>query len=344
MIYHRRINESYMDYEERLYRNQSMYNLSWSEINKLLNLNQHPDTTRKASYGYLRRVDQERRHNFDKAIMIINDLHLPFEREDVLEIINKHKAEITALVIGGDFMDCKSISKFPQIKTMRIEDELIYAYNFLKKIRKILNKNQKIIIIDGNHEERWYKDICKMQEKDMQKFINPKIISMLIDGFTIYNEGEKKIYDGIDNVIHIPHWFVNIDKKVIVCHPKNFSAVKGKMLENSVQHFVNRNEIFDVLVLGHTHKYSNGIVDRYQGKFAIENGCLCQPQPYADSGKLSYTPQSCCYTIIKYNDNEPVDYNNIKTYFLTNNLNEKSNFQINSTEKYYVSTNERGVI
>lgn len=221
-------------------------------------------------------------------------------------------------------MDCKSISKFPQIKTLTIEEELVYAYNILKEIRMILDDNQKIIIINGNHEERWYKDICNLHEKDIQKFINPYLLDMIVEGFTIYKDGGRRKYKGIENITYIPHWFVNIDKKIIVCHPKNFSTVKGKMLENSVQHFVNRGEEFDVLVLGHTHKYSNGVIDRYQGKFAVENGCLCRPQPYADSGKLNYTPQSYCYTIIKYNNNEHIDYNNIKTYFLPHSKNKKN--------------------
>jgi len=328
MIYERRKNESLMDYEERLYRNQKRYKISWQKITKLLNLDQHPDTTRKASYGYLRRVDQERENKFDKSILIINDLHLPFERKDILDIVNKHKNEITTLVIGGDLMDCKSISKFHQIKTLTVEEELIYAYNFLKELRKILDKGQDIIIIDGNHEERWYKDICDMQQKDMQKFINPSLIDMIVEGFTLYYEGSKKRYEGIKGIIYIPHWFVNINQKVIVCHPKNFSSVKGKMLENSVQHFINRGEKFDVLVIAHTHKYSNGIVDRYQGKFAIENGCMCLPQSYADNGKLNYTPQAYCYTIIKYNDNEPVNYNNIKTYFLDEYVDKGKEYQI----------------
>lgn len=328
MIYERRENESLMDYEERLYRNQSSYGLSWKKINKLLNIKQHPDSTRKASYGYLRRVDQEKEHKFDKSIMIINDLHLPFERKDILEIINKHKNEITTLVIGGDLMDCKSISKFPKIETLTVEEELIYTYNFLTKVRKILNNNQDIIIINGNHEERWYKDICNLREKNIQKFINPNLLDMIVEGFTLYECNTKRKFKGIDNIIYIPHWFVNIDEKIIVSHPKNFSMVKGKMLENGAQHFVNRGEIFDLLILGHTHKFSNGIVDRHQGKFVVENGCLCQPQSYADNGKLNYTPQAYCYTIVKYNNHEPINYNNIETYFLGELPNENTKYKI----------------
>ena len=305
-----------MDYEERLYRNQSLYNLSWEEINELLGIEQHPDSTRKASYGYLRRVDQERENKFDKSVMIINDIHLPFEREDVLEIINKHKNEITTLVIGGDLMDCQSISFFPKVKALTLEQELIYAYEFLKKIRKILDNSQDIIIINGNHEERWFRDICDMHKKDMQKFINPNLIDMIVEGFTIYEDNKKKKFEGIGGITYIPHWFVNIDEKIIVCHQKDFSRVKGKMLENTAQHFLNRGENFDVLVCTHTHKYSSGLVDRFQNKFVIENGCLCKPQEYTDTGKLSFSPQTYCYTIIKYNDGGKINYDNIKTYFL----------------------------
>ena len=43
-------------------------------------------------------------------------LHLPFERNDILEIVNKHKNEIDTLVIGGDLIDCQSISFFLKLK------------------------------------------------------------------------------------------------------------------------------------------------------------------------------------------------------------------------------------
>ena len=315
-IYDRRENESLMDYEERLYRNQSLYGLSWEEINNLLGINQHYDSTRKASYGYIKRIDQEKEHQFDKSVMIINDLHLPFERNDILEIVNKHKNEIDTLVIGGDLIDCQSISFFPKIKTLTLEYELVYAYNFLKRVRKILDNNQKIIIINGNHEERWYRDICNLHEnlheKDMQKFIN----HMIIEGFTIYEGNKKHKYKGIQNIIYIPHWFVNIDNKIIVAHPKDFSRVDGKMCEKTSEHFLNRDEEFEVICFGHTHKYSQMTVSRRQGVYIIENGCMCQPMQYSDVGKLNYTPQSYCYTIIRYNNNEKINYNNIKVYHL----------------------------
>lgn len=314
--YKRRSNETLADYKERLYKNRKNYGLTWEKIAELLGKKQNPDHLRKTNYGYLERIADEKMLNkFDKNIMIINDIHVPFERTDVLEIIAKHKEEIDTLVIGGDFMDCESISSFPKVKNRNLLDEIIYAREFLKKIRNILNNNQKIIIINGNHEERLHKMISKMHEKDLQKFINPNVIDMLVEGFTIYDNGRKIKYNGIDNVIYIPHWYVQVDR-IIVSHPKNFSIAKGKMLENVTSHFMNKNLDFDVVIFGHTHKASSGLIDRFSNKIAVENPCLCKPQSYADTGKTNFTQQAYGYTIIKYNKNEKVSYNNIKTYIL----------------------------
>ena len=160
-------------------------------------------------------------------------------------------------------------------------------------------------------------------------YINPNILSMLVDGFTIYNtDGKKKKYEGIEGVTHIAHWYCNIDNKIIVCHPKDFSAVDGKMCEKTSEHFLNRHEEFEMIVFGHTHKYSQMKVSRRQGIYVVENGCLCKAHDYADTGKLGYTPQDYCYTIIKYNDNEVIDYNNIKVYHLGELETKQDNYKI----------------
>nr|WP_286674832.1 MULTISPECIES: metallophosphoesterase [unclassified Clostridium] len=260
--------------------------------------------------------------------MFINDIHSPYEREDLLSIISKHANEITTLVIGGDLMDCESISSFPKISRMSLLNELLYTYNLLKKIRKILNRDQNIIIINGNHEERLRTMICKMHEKDLQKFINPNILEMLVDGFTIYEDNKKVKYEGIEGITYIPHWYANIDDKIIISHPKDFSAVDGKMCEKVSEHFLNKHENFEVLVFAHTHKYSQMKVSRRQGVFVVENGCLCKPHDYSDTGKLGFTPQDYCYTIIKYNNDEKINLNNIKVYQLDEIENKQEEYKV----------------
>ena len=328
-IIKRRESENIGEYKERLYKNRSEYGLDWEDVKELLNSEQHPDSIRKSSYGYLERIEDEKNiSRFDKSIMIMNDIHLPYEREDVLEIISKHADEITTLVINGDLMDCESISKFPKIKRLTLEEELVYTYNFLKKVRKLLNKGQKIVINRGNHEERLYRQICEMHQKDLQKMINPDVIDMMVEGFTIYDNGKKNKYEGLSDIIYIPNWYVNIDGKIIAGHPKDFSTVDGKMCEKTSEHFLNQGEEFEVIVFGHTHKYSQMTVSRRQNTYVVENGCLCKPMEYVNNGKLGYTPQHYSYTIIKYNNGEKIKYNNIKVYHLEEMYDDKEDFRI----------------
>ena len=326
--------ETLLQYRARLYRNKIALGMNNREIYEFY-IQETGDmiaesSCRCSSATYNEALQDALESNsvkFDKSILFINDIHCPFEREDVLEIITKHAHEITTLVIGGDLMDCASISSFPKINRTSLTDELIYTYNFLKKIRKILDNGQKIIMINGNHEERLHKVICKMIEKELQSFLNPNILSMLVDGFTLYKDGKKVRYEGIEGLTFIPHWYALIDD-IVVAHPKDFSRVKGKMLENVASHFINKGFNFSTIVFGHTHKASQGIVDRYENKYVVENPCLCKPHSYSDMGKLGYSPQSYGYTIIKYNDGEGVNPNNIKTYFLNEDVDTTKDFQI----------------
>lgn len=300
-----------------------------SDLNKILNTNYGESTLRGKGTDINKGIDIAlRKDNFDKSVMIINDIHAPFEREDLLEIITKHANEIDTLVIGGDFMDCESISSFPKINRTSLTEELVYSYNLMKKIRKILNNGQKIILIKGNHEDRLKMMISKMHEKDLQKFINPNILEMFIDGFTIYEDNKKIKYDGIEGITYIPHWYVNIDNKIIVSHPRDFSSVDGKMCEKISEYFLNQHEEFEVLIFAHTHKYSQMKVSRRQGVYVVENGCLCKNHEYASTGKLGFTPQDYCYSIIKYNNDEDINYNNIKVYHLDEIESKQENYKV----------------
>ncbi|OSA92841.1 UNVERIFIED_ORG: hypothetical protein B2H93_13525 [Clostridium botulinum] len=297
-----------------------------SDLNKILGTTYRESYLRGKGQNFNKGRDFVKSDNkFDNSIMIINDIHAPYEREDLLESISKHSDEIDTLIINGDYLDCHSISSFSQVKETSLKDEVVYGYYLLKKIRKILNRNQKIIMNCGNHEKRYFTNISKMNEKDLQTFINPEILEMYTEGFTLYVDGKKKKYEPIEGLIYIPHWYMVVDG-IVVCHPLTFSQSKGKMLENISSYFVNLGIDFTLAVLGHTHKYSAGITERFSNKSVIENCCMCKPQKYSDCGKTSYSPQTYGYTIIKYNKCEKVTLNNCKTYILEESVDTVSDY------------------
>ena len=52
----------------------------------------------------------------------------------------------------------------------------------------------------------------------MQKFINPSLIDMMLKALQ-YMKMVKTRYEGIKTQ-YTYHWFVNIDDKLIACHPE----------------------------------------------------------------------------------------------------------------------------
>lgn len=248
-----------------------------------------------------------------KKIMIICDLHFPYHREDVIPNIKKHAHEISALVIGGDALNNESLSKFAEINKLTFEEEIIGFYNFIKEIRDILPEEVKIIFIRGNHEHRLYKYIANMHDKQLNKFINPEVIQMLVDGFTIYEGTQKIEFKPIPNVEYIPHWFVNINNELIVAHPDEFSKVQVKTAMNAIEYFINRQEQFSMVIIGHLHNYGEA---KKFGKYGVQLGCCCKPQRYADRGSLKYRPQDYNYAIIHFDENGKIDINESRIYHL----------------------------
>jgi len=266
-------------------------------------------------------------HINKNKILILNDLHFPFNREDILDVVEKHKNEIKALILGGDILDCYEVSSFSNLGDYPIEEELVYALDILKKIKNILPTDVKIILIYGNHEERWTRFIAKQQIKGFYKFIDPHVLQMLKEGFTLYENGKQEVYKGIDDLIIINNWYVNINDKLIVCHPKNFSRVHIKNAKMAIEHFIYRNEKFACVVVAHNHH--QGEAPNYLGKYGVESGCMCLPFDYTE-GRTTTTPQDYGYFIAAFDNEGNIDKNECRLYKLEDNLekNQDSNIKI----------------
>lgn len=249
-----------------------------------------------------------------KKVMIINDIHVPYQHEKLLDEIKKHK-NIDYLVIGGDLIDCESCSSFQMLERPTLEEELVAAHEFIQEINKIINA--EIICIKGNHEERLEREICKMQNKGLQRLLDSQLLRMLEEGFKFNIGTKRKKYKAIENFKYIDKWYARLFDNLVICHPKDFSNVPAKIAEKSAEYFLNRGiiEKDDIIFIGHTHKFSQIVSTRRQDVFVVENGCSCKPMDYSDRGNLNYGNQVNCYTIVEFEEGGKIDRNDIKTYF-----------------------------
>jgi len=256
-------------------------------------------------------------------VLFFGDLHIPFQRDDALDIIDYHKDEIRALVLAGDIIDCFEISVYPQIFHLPITEELVALHKFVKQVRDILPDDCKIIMFPGNHEDRMLRFIARMHQKELMQFLNPRILEMIKDGFSLYKNGDKQYYPPIENIELINSWYININNEIIACHPKNFSRVHGKNAKNAIEHFISRGEIFSTVVVAHTHRQAE--VGTYLGKHGIESGCMCKHMDYAE-GRTTYAPQDAGYVLVTFNQDNTINKNKSKIYNLDleHDINENS--------------------
>ena len=260
------------------------------------------------------KVNKTVKENKKKKVMIINDVHVPYQHEKLLDEIKKHK-NIDYLVIGGDLIDCESCSSFQMLERPTLEEELVAAHEFIQEINKIINA--EIICIKGNHEERLEREICKMQNKGLQRLLDSQLLRMLEEGFKFNIGTKRKKYKAIENFKYIDKWYARLFDNLVICHPKDFSNVPAKIAEKSAEYFLNRGiiEKDDIIFIGHTHKFSQIVSTRRQDVFVVENGCSCKPMDYSDRGNLNYGNQVNCYTIVEFEEGGKIDRNDIKTYF-----------------------------
>lgn len=321
-------NESDLEYAKRLVYGKLVdktIKADYEELSELifgLGKKFNSSEVRKRMYGMKRvfemeEVKEENSKEIVKCI-IMGDLHIPYEREDVLTEIRKHN-DVDYIVLTGDIIDCESCSSFESLERLSVEQELVYAHDFISKVNKIIDPSKtKIICIKGNHEERYTRDIMKMQQKELQKMLNPNLLEMIQDGFAYYEKGKKIKYEPIENFVYIDSWKAKLFNNLIVCHPKNFSNIGGKISEQIAEYLLNQEELDkgDMVIFGHTHKFSILKNNRRQGVFVIENGCMCKEMEYASTGKLGYTKQNYCYTYLEFKDGEKIDVNNVKVIHL----------------------------
>lgn len=259
--------------------------------------------------------EKERKlENKKKKVMIINDVHVPYQHDGLLDEIRKHK-DMDYLVIGGDLIDCESCSSFQMLERPTLEEELVAAHEFIQEINKIIDA--EIICIKGNHEERLEREICKMQNKGLQRLLDSQLLRMLEEGFKFSIGTKRKKYKAIENFKYIDKWYARLFDNLVICHPKDFSNVPAKIAEKSAEYFLNRGiiEKDDIIFIGHTHKFSQIVSTRRQDVFVVENGCSCKPMDYSDRGNLNYGNQVNCYTIVEFEEGCKINKNDVKTYF-----------------------------
>ena len=246
-----------------------------------------------------------------KKIVSISDLHVPFEREDLInKVINEHK-DADVLVVNGDFLEIYAVSTWAKNKEVILQYEYDIALQYLEYFSSVF---PHVVLVRGNHERRI--------NKFFASYVSP-VISFLVDKEILNRLAAGERYDDFGNVIERrpfenvhyeggPNaWYVQIGKTIFL-HPEQSSSVDGRMAVKAQEYFMSREDV-DCLVVGHTHKIAT--IPR-RGKLCMEQGCLCCPLDYEKEGKFSHTVRTLGYAVIWQDKRGNCDFNKSKVVYL----------------------------
>ncbi len=254
---------------------------------------------------------KSKKNKSQERCLVLSDLHIPYHRDDILEVVKSHAKEIDTLVIAGDCVDCESISKFKELGKIPLIDEMVIAHSVLKAVED-LTPGVKRYVIYGNHEERFVKYLATY-DNSLNPLHSSNILQEIIGGFQKHDHrlGQTTVYSGLDYEV-IDQWHMQLND-LIIAHPSGFSKIPGRTVSNACEYFTRNGFDFNAVMIGHTHK----IIEKLPNlnKWCYEIGCLCKEMPYAAGGKLGYTPQNPGYAVAVF-ENKQFDVNTSKIYCL----------------------------
>jgi len=247
-----------------------------------------------------------------RKLLCISDLHIPFERDDLIhQIITSHK-DSDVLVVNGDMLELYAVSTWPKNRNVVLQHEYNIALEYLKLFSKTF---PHVVLVRGNHEVRLQSYFNQNVSKAVSFLVNKDILSRLAAG-EVYNTAgdiiEKYDFSNIYCDSGPESWFVKIGKTIFV-HPKTMSSkIEGRTAVSAEEYFLEREDI-DSVIVAHTHKQA-WIPSR--GKICIEQGCLCCPLDYEKQGKLNFKPTTLGYCVVYQDIEGNCDFNATRPIYL----------------------------
>ena len=195
-------------------------------------------------------------------VLVFSDTHLPYADAGALRIVLKALCTYKPdeVILAGDIVDFYGISRYLKDPSRRasIQQDIDDARELLSRIRHLL-PSSKMVYIEGNHELRMHKDLCRraVEYKDLRALELPSLLHLREIG--VQWVPEDRFYEiGPLSITH--------------------GEFANKYATNKYL-----TEYVTDLVAGHSHHMASRYLHTFNGTFqAHEIGCLCARQaiPY----------------------------------------------------------------
>lgn len=194
-------------------------------------------------------------------ILMLNDIHIPFEDKPCVELAFKFIADWKPhrIILNGDIIDGEYISKFLKRpdRAQTLEEEHIKGNAFLDRLDEVCDKigNVKKVFLEGNHEARLENYIMKEASALMGLYNLDSFLNLKERGYEHLVCGQP---------YKVP------EANLYYVHGLSVSKHSGYTAKNHFEKLgVSTN-------IGHTHRvgvhHKRNLIGTFQG---VEGGCLC---------------------------------------------------------------------
>lgn len=289
--------ESFEDYEDP-------YEARWDYIKYLTS--EYKEESERLTDGIV--------ENATRKILCFSDIHFPFALEDELKKAIEEHSDADIVVLNGDILDGYIYSTFSKAKRIAALKEYIAAFEL---VRCLAEKFKDVIIVSGNHDSRPAKALKALGfEQEESQVLRPDLLARIANGEKLDESGDLVEKIDFSNVHYQKYdsWYVRVGK-TIFCHPSGYKGGPGGTVQKLYDYFTKRissNE-FDSIVVGHTHKIYKGV---FCNKLLIEQGAMCDRQPYQHKCDLRFLHAMNGYAVIYQDEQGNTDFNKSNVVYL----------------------------
>lgn len=231
-----------------------------------------------------------------QKIVVCGDPHAPFhDMGAISEMISREATDTDLLILNGDFLDLNNWSRHDKFYVRYSPKQELAESQALLNL--LASKFQKIVMLPGNHDERWVKALVARGVPadilDAYRSINPEFLSplhLMAKALSNVEVAEPKPLGDYARF----GWFYQVGD-LITTHAETYSKIPNRAV-GSVIHWLQSYALpqslvqpFKVVIQNHTHQA--GVTYNDFGVWGVENGCLCQPGDYVSSPKMAGAPR-----------------------------------------------------
>jgi len=250
-----------------------------------------------------------------KKILSISDLHLPFCDMSQAKDVILANTDAEDLIINGDLFDSYQISTFSKERHIPFLEEYLMATELIDFCAEHF---KRVILVDGNHEVgRFQVEIGKL-EPSLRFLQKTSPMAYLAHGDRFSKTGTHIGAEPRDNVIYAgdvsdESWNIKIGNCLFAHRIRGYKSGPMANITHMADYFIKAGKSFQCLVAGHSHHAGTA---PYLGRLLIDQGCLCQPQGYANSGGCASYPIDAGYAVVYMDASGNVDFSKSRHVYL----------------------------